>query len=253
MQQTRSYEVQKNDAIQVKSKNWYIAGFVIGLILFIPSMIISLSHHLTGFEARIFYDINNLPNSFATFGRLISDALGSGYPVAVCVVLPLLFKRFRLSWRFFFTVGGAGIVMELLKRIVREPRPVIMLNHHLHERVAENGYNSFPSGHLTEATAMALIVWMILPKPWRWLPVVWILLVAVSRVYLGAHTPLDVIGGFGVGLMAVSFVQLLPYRVAKLLRLDNEKPLLAKGLDGLDIGGNHSNTNTVQKTGAASS
>lgn len=207
----------------------YIITFIIGLIILIPASIIGAMHQLTGFQARIFYDFNNLSNSIKTPVVIITDLLGSYYGIAACVLIPLLFKRFRLAWRFFFTVGGAGAVTEIIKAIIKEPRPYIMLHHHLNLRVPETGYNSFPSAHVTVATAMALTVWMLLPKKWRWVSVVWIILVAFSRLYLGAHAPIDLVGALGVGMMAVSFVRLLPYNIAKPLHLDTKKPLLFKG------------------------
>lgn len=229
-----------------RQQKWYAAGFIIGAIVFIPAMIVSLSHHLTGLNARFFYDLNNLTNSYKTAALWLTEGLGAGYAIAACILIPLLFKRYRLAWRFFVTVGGAGVVMEIFKYIVKEPRPVQMLHGHLHERAVETGLNSFPSGHATVATALALVLWIILPKAWRWLPVVWILIVCLSRVYLGDHTPLDVVGGFGIGLMAVSFIQLLPHDFAKKLRLDNDKPLLAEGWDGVDIDRTH-RPNTASK------
>lgn len=234
MDKTQSNQSRTQQGLNRQQK-WYVAGFIIGAIVFIPALIISLSHHLTGLNARIFYDLNNLSNSYKTAALWLTEGLGAGYAIAACVLIPLLFKRFRLAWRFFFTVGGAGVVMEIAKYVVKEPRPVLMLHGHLHERAVETGFNSFPSGHATVATALALIVWMLLPKAWRWLPIVWIAIVCLSRVYLGDHTPLDVLGGIGVGLMAVSFVQLLPHSLAKKLRLDNDKPLLSEGWEGVDI------------------
>jgi len=205
----------------------YIIGLIIGIIIFIPSVIIGNMHQLSGFQARIFYDFNNLPNYFKQPGLIITEALGAGYPIAVCVLLPLAFKKFRLAWRFFVTVGGAGVAMEVAKLIVREPRPVVLLHGHLHERAIEKGLTSFPSGHVAVATAMALTLWMILPKAWRWVCVVWILLVAVSRIYLGVHTPNDVIGAFAIGLIAVCVIRLLPFKLAEKLHLDTKTNLLS--------------------------
>ncbi len=73
---------------------------------------------------------------------------------------------------------------------------------------------------------MALTLWLILPKAWRWLAIVWIVIVGVSRVYVGVHTMNDVIGGFAIGLAVVCAIRLLPPAIAKPLRLDNDKPLL---------------------------
>jgi len=205
----------------------YIIALIIGILILIPSVIIGDMHKLTGFQARIFYDFNNLPNYFKEPALLITEGLGAGYPIAICVLLPLAFKKFRLAWRFFVTVGGAGVAMEIAKLIVREPRPIVLLHGHLHERAVEKGLNSFPSGHVTVATAMALTLWMILPKPWRWISIIWILLVAVTRVYLGVHSPNDVVGAFAIGLIAVCVVRLIPLNLAEKLHVDTKTSLLS--------------------------
>jgi undecaprenyl-diphosphatase len=58
---------------------------------------------------------------------------------------------------------------------------------------------SFPSGHAASAFAGALIVACMLPRARGWL---WALavLIAISRVYIGVHYPLDVAAGALVGL-----------------------------------------------------
>lgn len=210
-------------------RGWLIV-FIVGLLLFLPVAIIAHSHHLTGLQANIFHSINNLNlgPGFTTFAKLVTEVLGAGYAIAICVILPLLFKRFKLSWRFFFTAGGTVAVFYVIKKIINEPRPIVMLGGKLHQRVIETG-PGFPSGHESAATALAITLWMILPNKWKWLSVLWILVVAFSRIYLGVHTPGDIIGGFGLGLMAVSFVNILPIKLSKYLRLDYKNGLLEKG------------------------
>ena len=61
-------------------------------------------------------------------------------------------------------------------------------------------YNAFPSGHTSEAFAMATAMSIAVP---RWYVVVpaymWASMIAYARVYLGVHYPTDVIGGAIVG------------------------------------------------------
>lgn len=204
----------------------YIAGLIIGILLFIPALYIASKHSLTGFQLSLFRDLNNLSNSFKDPALILTEGLGAGYPIAVCVLVPLLFKRYRLAWRFLVTVGGAGVIMEIAKKIAQEPRPAALLHGHLHVRAVETGLTSFPSGHETVATAMALTLWIILPRRWRWLSILWIVIVAVSRVYLGDHTPNDIVGGFAIGLIAVCVVRLLPAKLAKTFRLDDDRDSL---------------------------
>ncbi len=204
-----------------------LINLIIGLVVILITAYIAHKHQLTGFQAQVFHDINNekLPSGFTTIAKWVTEGLGAGYPIAACILIALLFKKFKLAWRFFFVTGGAGLVSDfILKPLVKEQRPIVLLHGlNLHARVFESDLG-YPSGHATEATAMALIVWFLLPARWRWLPILWIVVVCWSRLYLGVHTPIDVIGGFGVGLAAVSFLRLLPNSIAKPLRLDiNDK------------------------------
>lgn len=120
--------------------------------------------------------------------------------------------------------------MEIGKMIAKEPRPVVMLhNSNINVRAVELGLTSYPSGHVAVATAMAMTLWFILPKAWRWVSVAWIVVVAVSRLYLGVHTPNDIVGGFAIGLVCVCVIRLLPHALSKTLRLDMDKPLTEPG------------------------
>ena len=207
----------------------YIAGFIIGFLLFVVSLAMAHAHQLGGLQTRIFYDLNNLGGGFTKPALWVTEGLGAAYPIAACILIPLLFKRYRLAWRFFVVVGGTGAVMEAAKLIAKEPRPIVLLGGHVHQRAVELGLTSFPSGHEAVATAMALTLWLVLPKAWRWLSVLWIAVVAVSRIYLGVHLPIDVVGGFAIGLMLVCFIRLLPPKIAKPLHLDDESALLERG------------------------
>jgi membrane-associated phospholipid phosphatase len=204
-----------------KSKTGLLICFFIALILFCLTAYIAHKHQLTGLQARLFYDVDNLnlPSGFTTAARWITEGLGAGYPIAVCVLVPLFFKNYRLAWRFLVTVVGAVAVGLVIKYVVKEPRPITMLAGHLRQRVVETG-PGFPSGHEEVATALALTLWFILPPRWRWLSILWMVVLAFSRLYLGVHTPADIIGGFSIGLLAVCVVRLLPDSIAKPLRLD---------------------------------
>ena len=207
----------------------YIVGLVLGILLLIPTLIMARKHQLNGVSAQIFYFFNNMPDVFKIPSLIATEALGAAYPIILCIAIPAFYKRFRLAWLFFVTVGGTGVMMEFFKLIAKEPRPAALLNGNLHQRAIEVGLNSFPSGHMAVATAMALTLLLILPKAWRWVAVAWMVIVGVSRIYLGVHTLGDVVGGFAIALSVFCVIQLLPKVIAKPLHLDKDKPLLERG------------------------
>ena len=56
------------------------------------------------------------------------------------------------------------------------------------------------------SAALATIAYAYLPKPWRRLSLALAVVVSFARVYVGAHLPLDVVGGAGLGVLAGSLV-----------------------------------------------
>lgn len=64
---------------------------------------------------------------------------------------------------------------------------------------------SFPSGHTSAAFAFALAFWRGAERQWRWAKagvLILAVLMALSRLYVGAHYPTDVLAGFLVGDLA---------------------------------------------------
>lgn len=223
----------KSEETEVESKSsttYYKVGLVIGIVVFIISLYVAHKHHLSGLQLTIFRDLNNLSNSYKTAALWLTEGLGAGYAIAICVIVPLLFKRFKLAWLFFVAAAAGGVLLEIGKHIAKEPRPAVVLAGNLHIRATELGLNSFPSGHAVIATTLAMVLWLILPRRWRWVCLIWIIIVGLSRIYLGDHTPNDVIGGIAVGVIVVSILKLLPTKLAHKVHLDNlDQSLLKPG------------------------
>jgi undecaprenyl-diphosphatase len=67
---------------------------------------------------------------------------------------------------------------------------------------------SFPSGHA--ATSFAAATVLALARP-RWAPAFYLLALAIgfSRVYVGVHYPLDIVGGAVLGVVLATALRLL--------------------------------------------
>ncbi len=162
---------------------------------------------LTGIELTIFRSINNWPESLRLLFFAITQ-LGSAWVLYAITLTALWKRRYRLSLRLFFTGAVAFIMCELLKQSIGRPRPEAILGSiNLRDSIVVG--NGFPSGHTAVATALAFVLWPLLPSRWRWLAPVLVMLVGLSRVYLGVHAPLDIVGGIAVGVLVVSASKLI--------------------------------------------
>jgi undecaprenyl-diphosphatase len=140
-----------------------------------------------------------------TFLRLVTE-VGSTPAVillgAVALALGVAIGPWRHGVIAAFVVGLASLGNSLIKAAVARQRPDI-----IEAIVSEPGY-SFPSGH----SALGMVGWGVLavlvsrtrlPRVVRVAAItgmaVLVLLIGVSRVYLGVHYPTDVIAGWILG------------------------------------------------------
>lgn len=144
--------------------------------------------------------------------------LGSLWAAVVGVVGVFFAQMYHLAWRLALaTLTTYGLAM-LMKNLIERPRPIGPLDD-IYVRVTESGF-SFPSGHAALVTATTLTLVVCLPRKWWWTAIVPIALVALSRLYLGVHAPLDVVGGVALGAAVVAFLRILPGVVRRGLRIE---------------------------------
>ncbi len=151
-------------------------------------------------EAAVFRAINDLPGGlypllwpFQQFGNLlVALVLGLGVAVAL------------RQWKVAAAVVAAVVlklVCELaVKEVVQRSRPgrsigdVVMRGD-----VSAHGL-SFVSGHAVITAAIAGLLTPVLPGRWKVAPWVIVALNGFTRIYVGAHNPLDVVGGIALGI-----------------------------------------------------
>lgn len=102
----------------------------------------------------------------------------------------------------FVTITGT-VVNISIKEIFKVPRPIGQPGIRSLRLKTAGGY-SFPSGHTQSTSTLCTFFMLEFRRNWIYaLGICMILLVALSRLYLGVHTPLDVAGGAIVGAVWV--------------------------------------------------
>lgn len=151
-------------------------------------------------EEKLLEMVYGLPDSFRLFFLAVT-LLGSAWALAVILIALLMKERFDVAMRVMTAGLSTYLIVWIAKELIARPRPGELVSSILQRELLVMGYG-FPSAHTALATALAVVLGVYLPKNRRYVVPVWISLVAVSRLYLGVHAPLDIIGGFCIGLIA---------------------------------------------------
>ncbi len=96
---------------------------------------------------------------------------------------------------------GGWWLAKVVKDEIGRGRPYEVLGSHAVRPSALTEGLGFVSGHSTVAFACAAVLSPYLSRPWRVGVYSLAVVVALSRVVVGAHFPLDVVGGAALGLM----------------------------------------------------
>lgn len=206
----------KNKKIRLKLDPTLQLFIAIGL--FAVSATLVKHFGVMDWEVNVFNFVYGWPNFLHPIFFVITQ-FGSIWILGTLLAVHLAKKKYSVVLRLLLAGMLAYLVSGFAKDIWGRVRPGDIL-----ENIANLDYvvrgPGFPSGHTALATAMALTMAYYLPKKYRWIAVVWIVGVGLSRVYLGIHFPMDIIGGFAIGWGSYAlFRQVRVYDISKKTKL----------------------------------
>lgn len=178
-----------------------------------------------GWEVSLIESIQgNLGKAGESISKVFATIGGETVLLAVLIVIIFCYNK-EIGKRCAVKLILSTLWFPMLKNVVLRMRPYM---EHPSIRalevpeedaelmdVVQQGY-SLPSGHSAMSLAMFGSLSMEVKKKWLWIvSSLLILLIGLSRFFVGVHYPTDVLAGWGVGLAAILFAELLEKKVEK--------------------------------------
>ena len=159
-------------------------------------------------ERAIFQAINSWPDvlyvviwPFMQYGVFVT--------IPILVIVAMVVRRYRLAVAMAFAGFGVYFLAKWLKHEVERGRPDALLDGVQERESFAIGIIGYPSGHIAVAAALTMVVTPYLHGRWKLVPAALVIVVAIGRTYVGAHLPLDLVGGAALGATAGAFANLL--------------------------------------------
>ena len=195
--------------VSKSKKNYRRYLFLIPLVLFIADYLLIVNGWMKIIDQFVFESLRFFASDQLTEIFKIITNLGSFWGILIVIFLVFLVNR-KVS---YICLGAAIIQTSLnrvIKAIVRRPRPNVDVF------IRESNF-SFPSGHAMAITCLyGLLIYYLYKSEIRYrkllivICVLIIVLVSLSRVYLGVHYFSDIIGGILLSSSLVLYISDIP-------------------------------------------
>jgi len=126
---------------------------------------------------------------------------------------PATSQRLEILRALVISLTISELTAQVMKRVAKQPRPLSVIpGLDTHGYPTDPRGNAYPSAHTAMVVAAVSALW-----PWmRWrqrvVALTFAVLVGCNRLYIGAHWPIDVVGGAAIGLLAGTLTWLVAAR-----------------------------------------
>lgn len=159
--------------------------------------------YLTETNVTLFLRVNSFSEYTGDIIWAILTFFSDGL-VSFVILLPWIRKRPRVIWAVILATILFTLFGQILKRAVGVSRPPQILPANAFNLIGPDwGQHSFPSGHAAMIFILAGVFSLTTARVWlRCVLIGGAFLIALSRVVVGVHWPLDVLAGMAIGWFA---------------------------------------------------
>ena len=225
---------------KVKPVVFYVPLFILVLfIFFLHSRFNFNANSYINFQKGYFFYINS---KLGLFPNVIYNLTQTGDTLVILSILSFYLLYAPAIWEAIITSTIiSSLVSTLLKNFFSIPRPAAVFDNNSFYIVGEKllGHNSLPSGHsITIFTTLSIFLFALMPEK-KLYSVLWVFFIlftgfilAITRVGVGAHYPLDVFFGSMVGYFSGTAAVLIckKYKTGKWLENKKYYPILMLAL-----------------------
>ncbi|MEC5150592.1 MULTISPECIES: phosphatase PAP2 family protein [unclassified Cryobacterium] len=185
-------------------RHWFGWTLVLVAVLLTLGLTVKTVPGITASELSIDQTVSADHSAFADIVAMVFNSVfspaGGVFLVAAISLFILVVRKSPVSAIAVGAITATGwLSTEGVKSVIGRYRPdSALLSHPL---LHESGAGSFPSGHTAAAVSLAIALILLL-RGTKWQTLAMLggltvaILVAASRVYVGAHYPSDVVGSF---------------------------------------------------------
>jgi undecaprenyl-diphosphatase len=179
-----------------------IAVSLVGVAVVVVTALAVRDGEVTPLEADVLERINGWPDALEP-GMWAIQQFGMLFTTLVIgVVAAIAGRRWTLAIPFVLVIPAKLFVERaIVKYLVDRQRPYVSYGPEIIVRGGNYDGLSYPSGHALTAVAVAVLLFALLPRRWRAVPIVWAVLVGVARLYMGEHNLYDVVAGAAIGVV----------------------------------------------------
>lgn len=183
----------------------------VALAALVVTTLCAIPRDVTAIEERLFNAVNGLPDAME-WPLWVLMQLGAASVIPVLALAAFLtWRRLRPAIDVLLAGGIAWLFAKVMKSLVERGRPPSFFDDvDLRSSFGVGGGGlGFPSGHAAVAFALAIVVFPYVSLRWRVAVTLLAVVVGLTRLYFGAHFPLDILGGAALGIAIAACVHLV--------------------------------------------